>query len=143
MFDRRQLLALGAATLLTFAPIGYAQADDANEYLAEVRADLEIPDGVDVLNTRRTESRATADVGADQEDVIEEIVVIGKDKRPLPNLGSSLGADPVVQKPARIDWQFLPMYDPEQAYPYFDQLHLDEELRRTGFIDLFRVRFGR
>ena len=75
--------------------------------------------------------------------MIEEIVVIGKEKWQLPNLGSSLDTDPVVPKPGRIDWQFLPMYDPEQAYPYFDQFQLDEEIRRTGFIELFRARFGR
>ncbi len=143
MFDRRQLVARGAAIVLMFASYGHAQADDANEYLAEGRADLEIADGIDISTTNRTDIRATADVGGDQADVIEEIVVIGKEKWQLPNLGSSLDTDPVVQKPGRIDWQFLPMYDPEQAYPYFDQFQLDEEIRRAGFIDLFRARFGR
>jgi len=143
MFDRRQLVARGATIVLMFASFGYAQADDANEYLADVRADLEMADGVDISITDRTDIRATADGGGDQADVIEEIVVIGKKKRRLPNLGRSLDTDPVVQKPGRIDWQFLPMFDPEQAYPYFDQFQLDEEIRRTGFIELFRARFGR
>ncbi len=143
MFDRRQLVARGAAIVLMFASFGYAQADDANEYLAEVRADLEMADGVDISTTNRTDIRATTDVGGDQADVIEEIVVIGKQKWQRPNLGSSLDTDPVVQKPGRIDWQFLPKYDPEQAYPYFDQFQLDAEIRRTGFIQLFRARFGR
>ncbi len=126
-----------------FASFGYAQADDANEYLADVGTDLEMEDGVDISTTNRSDITATAEVGGDQADVIEEIVVIGKKKWQLPNLGSSLGTDPLVQKPGRIDWQFLPMYDPEQAYPYFDQFQLDEEIRRAGFIDLFRARFGR
>ena len=142
MFDRRQLVARGAAIVLMFASFGYAQADDANEYLAEVGADLEMADDVDILTTNRTDVRAMADVGGDQADVIEEIVVIGKKKRQLPYLGSSLDTDPVVQKPGRIDWQFLPMYDPEQAYPYSDLLQFDQEIRRTGFIELFRIRFG-
>ena len=142
MFDRRQLMARGAAIVLMFASFGYAQADDANEYLAEVGADLEMADDVDILTTNRTDVRAMADVGGDQADVIEEIVVIGKKKRQLPYLGSSLDTDPVVQKPGRIDWQFLPMYDPEQAYPYSDLLQFDQEIRRTGFIELFRIRFG-
>ncbi len=142
MFDRRQLVARGAAIVLMFASFGYAQADDANEYLGEVGADLEMADGVDILTTNRTDVRATADVGDDQADVIEEIVVIGRKKSQHPNLGSSLDTDPVVQKPGRIDWQFLPIYDPEQAYPYSDLLQFDQEIRRTGFIELFRIRFG-
>ena len=109
MFDRRQLLARGAAIVLMFASFGYAQAD----------------------------------TGDDQADVIEEIVVIGREKWQLPNLGSSSGADPVVKKPGWIDWRFLPIYDPEQAYPYVDQFQLDEETRRAGFVVLFRARFGR
>ncbi len=143
MVDRRQLVALSAAIVLMFTSIGYAQADDAKEYLSEVRGDLEMADGADISTTNRTDIRATADADDDQADVIEEIVVIGKKKRPLPNLGSSSGTDPVLQNPNRIDWHFLPMYDPEQAYPYFDQFQLNEEIRRAGFIELFRVRFGR
>ena len=143
MFDRRQLVARGTAIVLMFASVGYAQADDANEYLAGVRADPEMADGGDILTTNRTDIRATAAVGGDRPDVIEEIVVIGKVKRQLPNLGSSLYADPVVQKPSRIDWVFLPVYDPEQAYLDFDLFQYNEEIRRAGFIELFRVRFGR
>ena len=143
MFDRRQLVARGAAMVLMFASCGYAQADDVSEYLAEARVDLERADGADILSTNRTDISATADVGGDQADVIEEIVVIGRKKWQLPNLGSSLDADPVVKKPGRIDWQFLPIYDPEQAHPYFDQVQLDDEIRRTGFVVLFRARFGR
>lgn len=143
MVDRRQRVARGAAIALMLASFGYAQADDVNEYLAEVRVDLERADGVDILSTNRTDIRATADVGDDQADVIEEIVVIGNEKGQLQNLGSNSGADPVVKKSGRIDWQFLPIYDPEQAYPYFDQYRLDEETRRAGYVVLFRARFGR
>ena len=92
MFDRRQLVARGAAIVLMFTSFGYAQADDANEYLAAVRADLEMADGVDFLTTNRTDIRATADVGGDQPDVIEEIVVIGKEKWQLPPLPAGSAA---------------------------------------------------
>ncbi len=143
MPDRRQLVALGAAIVFMFACIGYAQADDTNEGLSEVRADLEIADGADIATEDGTDIRATADVGGDQDDVIEEIVVIGTKRRRHSNLGSSGGTDPVVQKPARIDLQFLPTYDPVLAYPYIDQVQLDDQIRRAGFIELFRVRFGR
>ncbi len=140
MFDRRQLVARSAAIMLMFASFGYAQADDANEYLAEVRDDLDVVDGADISTTNRT---AKADADGDELYVIEEIVVIGRKKSQHPNLGNSSGTDPVVQMPGRIDWQFLPRYDPEQADRYFDLIQLDEEIRRGGFIELFRVSFGR
>ena len=140
MIDRRQLVARSAAIMLMFASFGYAQADDANEYLAEVRDDLDLADGADISTTNRT---AKADADGDELYVIEEIVVIGRKKSQHPNLGNSSGTDPVVQMPGRIDWQFLPRYDPEQADRYFDLIQLDEEIRRGGFIELFRVSFGR
>ena len=143
MFNRSQLLARSAAMALMFASFGFAWADDVNEYLAEVPADIEMADGVDISTTNPTDIRATADVGGDQADVIDEIVVIGRKNRQFPKLGSSLGTYRVMTKPNRIDWQFLPMFDPRQAYPYFDQFQLDEQTRRTGFIELFRLRFGR
>jgi len=143
MFDTRQVVTRGVDITLMIACFGYAQGDDANEYLAEVYVDFEIPDGADISTIIRTEIRATADVGGDQPDEIEEIVVIGKQKWRHSNLGTSSGTDPVAQKPGWIDWQFLPMCDPEQAYHYFDQFQLNEKLQRAGFIELFRARFGR
>ncbi len=140
MFDRRQLVARAVAIVLMFAASGFALADDANEYRSEVRDDLDWADGADISTTNRT---ATADADGDDVYVIEEIVVIGRKKSQHPNLGNSSGTDPVVQMPGRIDWQFLPRYDPEQADRYFDLIQLDEEIRRAGFIELFRVSFGR
>ncbi len=140
MFDRRQLVARAVAIVLMFAASGIALADDANEYRSEVRDDLDLADGADISTTNRT---ATADADGDDAYVIEEIVVIGRKKSQHPNLGNSSGTDPEVQMPGRIDWQFLPRYDPEQADRYFDLIQLDEEIRRAGFIELFRVSFGR
>ncbi len=140
MFDRRQLVARAVAIVLLFAASGIALADDANEYRFEVRDDLDLADGADISTTNRT---ATADADGDDAYVIEEIVVIGRKKSQHPNLGNSTGTDPVVQMPGRIDWQFLPRYDPKQADRYFDLIQLDEEIRRGGFIELFRVSFGR
>ncbi len=140
MFDRRQLVARAVAIVLMFAASGIALADDANEYRTEVRDELDLADGADISTTNRT---ARADADGDDVYVIEEIVVIGRKKSQQPNLGNSSGTDPVVQMPGRIDWQFLPRYDPEQADRYFDLIQLDEEIRRAGFIELFRVSFGR
>ena len=142
MFDRRQLVARAVAIVLMFAASGIALADDANEYRSEVRDDLDLADGADISTTNRTDITARADADGDDAYVIEEIVVIGRKKSQHPNLGNSSGTDPVVQMPGRIDWQFLPRYDPEQADRYFDLIQLDEEIRRGGFIELFRVSFG-
>ncbi len=140
MIDRRQLVARAVAIVLMFAASGIALADDANEYRSEVRNDLDLADGADISTTNRT---AKADADDDDVYVIEEIVVIGRKKSQHPNLDNSSSTDPVVQMPRRIDWQFLPRYDSEQADRYFDLIQLDEETRRAGFIELFRVSFGR
>ncbi len=142
MFDRRQLVARAVAIVLMFAANGFALADDANEYRSEVRDDLNLEDGADLTTTDHP-AHGKSDADGDDESVIEEIVVIGRKKTRHPNSGNSSGIDPVVQMPGRIDWQFLPRYDPEQADRYFDLIQLDEEIRRAGFIELFRVSFGR
>ena len=143
MFGRRQLVAGAVAIVLMFAAGGFASADDAIEYRSEGRDDLGLADGADISTTNRTDITASADADGDDDYVIEEIVVIGRQKSQHPNLGNNSGTDPVVQKPGRIDWQFLPRYDPEQADRYFDLIQHDEEIRRAGFIELFRVSFGR
>ncbi len=84
-----------------------------------------------------------ADADDDYAYVIEEIVVIGRKRSRHPNLGNSSDTDPAVQMPGWIDWQFLPRYVPEQADRYFDLIQLDEEIRHAGFIELFRISFGR
>lgn len=142
MFDRRQLVARAVAIVLMFAASGFALADDANEYRSEVRDELEFTDGADVTTTDRP-AHGRSDADGDDEYVIEEIVVIGRKKSQHPNSGNSSVTDPVVQMPGRIDWQFLPRYDPELADRYFDLIQLDEETRRAGFIELFRISFGR
>jgi hypothetical protein len=74
---------------------------------------------------------------------IEEIVVLGGNWR-LPDLGSAwrarqqaaeLGDGPHVT--------FLPLYDPERPTTYDSPFLLNREMTRIGYIDLFRVRFGR
>ncbi len=143
MFDRRQLVARAVAIVLMFAANGFALADDANEYRSEGRDDLDLADGADLTTTDHTDITARSDADGDDEYVIEEIVVIARKKSQHPSPGNSSGSDPVVQMPGRIDWQFLPRYDPEQADRYFDLIQLNEETRRAGFIELFRISFGR
>ena len=140
MFDRRQLFVRLVAVVLMFAASGFALADDANEYRSEVRDYLELADGADISTTNRTPK---ADADDDDSYVIEEIVVIGRKKSQHSNLGSNSSTNPLVQMPGRIDWRLLPRYDPERADRYYDLIQLDEEIRRAGFIELFRFSFGR
>ncbi len=143
MFDRRQLVARAVAVVLMFAASGFALAADATKHRSEVRDYLDLADGADIATTNRTGITARADTDDDDVDVIEEIVVIARKKSQHPNLGKRSGTNLVLQMPDGIDWQFLPRYDPEQTDRYFDLIQLDEQIRRAGFIELFRLSFGR
>ena len=74
---------------------------------------------------------------------IEEIVIIGQGWR-LPDLGSEWRAR---QKEAASSGRFsataLPLYDPARPPPRIESFAVSPEQRRHGYIDLFRLRFGR
>ena len=143
MFDRRQLVARAVAIVLMFVASGFALADDANKYRSEVRDNLNLADGADLTTANRTDIVAKADADGEDVDVIEEIVVVGRKKSRHRILGNRSGTDLVFKMPDQIELQFLPRYDPEQADRYFDLIEHDEEVRRAGFIELFRLSFGR
>ncbi len=143
MFDRRQLVARAVAIVLMFVASGFALADDAKQFRFEVRDDFGLADGADITSTNRTDIVAKADADRDDVDVIEEIVVIGRKKSRNPNLANRSATDLVFKMPEQIELQFLPRYDPEKADRYFDLIQHDEEVRRAGFIELFRLSFGR
>lgn len=136
MFNRKGLVMRKAVAVLVTLPLslafqGYAQAENANESLSE---------GL-TANTHITTTSPSDFRG--HTDVIEEIVVTAKKNRQLPDLGSSLSPDPVVENPGQFDLRLLPTYDPEQTDRHLDLFQLNEELRRPGLVQLFRVRFGR
>ncbi|HUQ51667.1 MAG TPA: hypothetical protein VM692_05565 [Gammaproteobacteria bacterium] len=72
----------------------------------------------------------------------EEIIVIGQGWR-LPDLGSEWRAK---QKEAQREGGFsataLPLYDPAEP-PLHSEAFTSREQRRHGYIELFRLRFGR
>jgi len=79
-------------------------------------------------------------------DEIEEIIVIS-DQNPwrLPDLGSKW-RDPLAEQAdnGRIDADLLPIWNPAaEEMPTRDSYELGENFRRAGFIEIFRVRFGR
>ncbi|HEY8519010.1 MAG TPA: hypothetical protein VIN61_02930 [Gammaproteobacteria bacterium] len=76
---------------------------------------------------------------------VEEIVVIGEESQwRLPDLGSSFRQrQEEERRQGRIAAEFLPLYDPEQPPLTSGLLRIDREAERVGFIQLFRIRFGR
>jgi hypothetical protein len=75
------------------------------------------------------------------DDDIEEIIVTGQGWR-LPDLGSEWRAR---QREAEREGRFtaLPLYDPSRPPVRADSLFASAEQRRHGYIELFRLRFGR
>ena len=79
----------------------------------------------------------------DRDDGTEEIIVIGQGWR-LPDLGSEWRAR---QKEAATSGRFvataLPLYDPAEPPLHSDAFTAGGEERRHGYIEIFRLRFGR
>lgn len=80
----------------------------------------------------------------DRQETLEEIVVIGEDEWRLPDLGSSWRKQAEEEElEGRLDVAFLPLYDAELTARDPDLFQLNKEEQRIGFIELFRIRFGR
>lgn len=79
-----------------------------------------------------------------RQPVLEEVIVVNESEWRLPDLGSAWrqAQEDAVQH-GRIEASFLPLYDPEHADPNVDLFPRDREMDRVGFIEIFRVRFGR
>jgi hypothetical protein len=72
----------------------------------------------------------------------EEIIVIGQGWR-LPDLGSEWRArQKDAESEGRVTATVLPLYDPAEPPLHSDAFTSDEQ-RRHGYIELFRLRFGR
>jgi hypothetical protein len=75
-------------------------------------------------------------------DEPEEIIVIGQGWR-LPDLGSEWRArQQEIAKTGRFSAVALPLYDPGEP-PQHTEAFMSREQRRHGYIELFRLRFGR
>lgn len=81
----------------------------------------------------------------DPEAEVEEIVVIS-DQNPwrLPDLGSAWRAQQEEQQDTgRISVDLLPIWDPDaEEIPTRNPFAVTDSIRRVGFIEVFRVRFG-
>jgi hypothetical protein len=78
-------------------------------------------------------------------EALEEVLVTGENEWRLPDLGSRWRArTEAATEPARIAADVLPLYDPESpTHTRNDWFIVNEEIRRVGFIELFKVRFGK
>jgi hypothetical protein len=96
-----------------------------------------LPDGRRPPNAARL-----APLPEERNDEPDEIIVIGQGWR-LPDLGSEWRAR---QKEAASGDRFsataLPLYDPAEP-PLHSEAFMSREQRRHGYIELFRLRFGR
>jgi len=74
---------------------------------------------------------------------IEEIVIVGQGWR-LPDLGSEWRArQQEAARSGRFSATLLPLYDPGRPSLRSETLDANPEQRRHGYIELFRLRFGR
>ena len=79
----------------------------------------------------------------DRDDGTEEIIVIGQGWR-LPDLGSDWRArQKEIANEGRFSATALPLYDPAEPPLHSDAFTTSAEERRHGYIELFRLRFGR
>lgn len=80
----------------------------------------------------------------ERRDAPEEIIVVGGGEWRLPDLGSGWRDERAqLRESGRYGATFFPLYDPEKPPQRADSLLSNPERQRLGFIELFRVRFGR
>ena len=142
MLVRKTLIRSAAAVLVAqynVASYGNSTGDEAAGSLL-VRAEL--TEAARIPKQSVAEIDAATLVSDDQQEVLEEIIVVGKDEWRLPDLGSSWRAEHEARrKPGRTGWEFAPRYDPERAARHLDLSQLSKEEQRVGVIELFRFSF--
>lgn len=74
---------------------------------------------------------------------IEEVVVVGDQRLRLPDLGSTWREQQEARRDPRIEARFFEIYDPNDPTSRADAFPVNSEMRRVGYIELFRIRFGR
>lgn len=99
-----------------------------------------------IVDESTPQSQTPSPPPSQSSDELEEVIVIS-DQNPwrLPDLGSAW-RDPLADQAdnGRIDADLLPIWNPAaEEIPTRDAYELGENFRRAGFIEIFRVRFGR
>lgn len=102
---------------------------------------LELP-AVTLPDGRRPPNAARLAPLPEERNEPEEIIVIGQGFR-LPDLGSEWRARQKEDKnEGRFSATALPLYDPNKP-PLHSEAFMSREQRRHGYIELFRLRFGK
>ena len=106
-----------------------------------------LPDAASVplvrLARRPPNAARLAPLPEQRDDEPEEIVVIGQGWR-LPDLGSEWRARQAdIARSGRFSATALPLYDPGRPALHEESFLASREQRRHGYIELFRLRFGR
>ena len=132
-----------AWALALVASVAMGQNDDV-PLPPRVDAPPARPAAASPTTIRAPDSARLAPLPEERLATADEIVVIGGLQWRLPDLGSAWRADREEEKSdARIQAALLPLYDPENPVTHNDMFLLNREMKRLGYIELFRVRFGR
>jgi hypothetical protein len=96
-------------------------------------------------STPATRSRISAADPAPSPIDMEEVLVVGEQQWRLPDLGSEWRAQQTeaARNDDRIKVELLPLFDPASLRPERDLFLVNTEMRRVGYIEIFRLRFGR
>jgi len=110
--------------------------------LAAAQEDLTLPPRI--VDAPPSAARLAPPPEPAREAAIEEVLVVRENPWRLPDLGSEWRAQHEdIPEPGRITASFFPLYDPEAEVPMYNLFPVNRELMRPGFIEIFRVRFGR
>jgi hypothetical protein len=96
-------------------------------------------------STPATRSRISAAPTAPSPSDMEEVLVLGEQQWRLPDLGSEWRAEQAeaASNNDRIKVELLPLFDPASLRPERDLFLVNTEMRRVGYIEIFRLHFGR
>jgi hypothetical protein len=140
--DRWLHLAVAAAIAAALAHIMPVASQETGN--ATPSEDLTLPPRLDGATAARA-SRLAEPPAAAPEDPIEEVIVVREEKWRLPDLGSEWRARAAERAAAsdRIHVELFPLFDPERLPPERNLFLINSEMRRVGYIEIFRLRFGR
>jgi hypothetical protein len=133
------VLPLLAAVAALASPAGAQDKDPP----AEPSEALTLPPRLDEAASPKTRFEPPAEAARDE--AMEEVLVVRENPWRLPDLGSEWRArhDEGELDTGRISADFMPLYDPEAVLPFQDYFPLNQEMQRVGYIEVFRIRFGR
>jgi hypothetical protein len=116
----------------------------ASAAIAAAQEDLTLPPKI--VDVESPGQARLADPPAPAANPPAEIVVTGNENPwRLPDLGSEwrVQHEAEQRRTGRMRVDLFPLWDPEDQRPERDLLPLNSEQRRVGFVEVFRIRFGR